>query len=161
MTTRTRSEILESRYPRGRKMEPGSYSGRKVEPGRRDKYAENLIGKSYYRDTGCNLAPACLSCPFSRCMKEDAGEDTRAERNAAVWLDYKRMKRNGVRNPVTLLCEKYDLSDRSISRILSNARRGEGMSAPRKARRTAKADIHRFLTAGIYKKRAPLPPLFG
>lgn len=46
-----------------------------------------LIGTGYYRDTGCDLAPSCLRCPFERCRYDEPGGipgALRQERNEQV-----------------------------------------------------------------------------
>ena len=43
---------------------------------RRDAYPEGTD----YKDRGCQLAPACLSCPFDRCHDDRPASDDREER---------------------------------------------------------------------------------
>ncbi len=125
---------------------------------RAETYAENMIGEGNYKDSGCNLAPACLTCPFSECMKEYTRQDYREERNARMWADYKRMKKRGVKSPIEAIAEKYDLSWRACYRIINNAKAGKGY-AKNLNRPKQKVDTHTLLTAGIYKKRVPPKPL--
>lgn len=157
MTTRTRLEIMDDRYRRteARDIEPGS--SREYWPHRKDNYAENNIGEGIYRDEGCNFAPSCLDCPYSECVKTNSiGE--RLERNARIWRDYKKLVIELPKGVIPALAEKYNLSTRAVHRVIKNAKKGKGYAKkidPEKR----KVDSHTFFTAGIYKKRAPLPPL--
>ena len=160
----TRLEILESRHVHDTrsKMEPGSYNGANVDRNRRDQYAENLIGQGHYRDTGCNLAPSCLDCPFSECMKEWQGktelQSNNARRNAAIWKAYKRIEASGKRPNIKALAEKHGLATRTVHRIIANAKNGKGITPL--VEKPQRVDTHKFLTAGIFKARTPNPPLF-
>lgn len=59
--TLSRPDIpVEERHPNGRKI-------------RREALPEHAT----YRDTGCDLAPSCLSCPFVHCRYDKAEEKKR------------------------------------------------------------------------------------
>lgn len=154
---KTKLEILNSRYDRdhGHPMLPGSYSGRHVDPARSDNYAENQIGKGNYVDTGCNLAPKCLECPFEDCLKDRANEVTRLERNARIWQDYKRSQRYIGDGTVVKLAEKHKVSTRTVNRAITMGRKGklDGIKT------REKVDTHTLLTKGIFKERTSLPSL--
>ena len=45
-------------------------NGRKIRREALPEYAN-------YKDTGCDLAPSCLSCPFARCRYDKPGEKKR------------------------------------------------------------------------------------
>ena len=168
MTTRTRTrlEILDSRHAGVNRM-PTPWQELHDWETRRDTYAENLVGQGHYRDEGCDLAPACLSCPFDPCRYE-WGLDSdvrRAERNAAIWADYQRMNpgkpsRDGsAPRAVGMLADKYGVSRRSIHRVIANAKKGIGITAAPK-QKPRPADSHKWLTSGIFKQRVPWPELF-
>lgn len=81
-----------------------------------------------YRDEGCDLAPACLACPFPACRYDDAAPLLRA-RAAAL----REFLQQGA-NPRDV-ASKLGVSLRTVQR--HNARR---LNAPRRrARRTAPA----------------------
>jgi len=46
---------------------------------------DTLPEGTHYRDTGCNLHPACLTCPRAVCKHDELGDDSmRDARNAAI-----------------------------------------------------------------------------
>ncbi len=56
--TLSRPDIpAEERHPNGRKIR-----------------MEALPEYANYKDTGCDLAPSCLRCPFARCRYDKTGE---------------------------------------------------------------------------------------
>lgn len=157
MVTRTKLDILNSR-DKGVERMPSPYKGASVDRNRLDKYAENLIGSGSYKDTGCDLAPSCLSCPFSECLKESNAVEDRQQRNGRVWEEYKRMKNRGLFPIAPVIAEKYGLGTRTVHRIVGDAKKGKGL--PKQIKVSSRQQpTHELLTAGIFKKRAPLPPL--
>lgn len=69
-----------------------------------------------YHDTGCDLAPSCLSCPLVRCRYDDPGGARRAAldlRDHRIW----RRRDDGL-GPDALAVE-FGLSRRSVFRILA------------------------------------------
>ena len=146
MTTQTRLDILDSRYTGKGDAMPGTYYGKKVDPNRTDTLAENLIGSGNYKDSGCHLAPACLSCPFSECQLITASKDGVEERNALIWADYQVIMQPGVRNFARALSKKHGLSTRTIHRIVNEAKAGRGLATKPKPK------AHEFMTDGIFKQ---------
>jgi hypothetical protein len=73
-----------------------------------------------YRDTGCDLAPSCLRCPFEQCKydlkRSERTPSTLARDREIVLL------RQKYRAPIHMLCQTYGLSRRSVFRILRAAR---------------------------------------
>ena len=71
-----------------------------------------------YRDTGCALAPRCLSCSMDRCKDDepDTASKMRARDREIVML----RRRHGA--PIDMLACTYGLTRRSIFRILGDAR---------------------------------------
>ncbi|MEX2226203.1 MAG: hypothetical protein WEB52_07125 [Dehalococcoidia bacterium] len=67
-----------------------------------------------YRDTGCSLAPSCLSCPFTRCRYE-GGRLT--DRDSEIT----RLRAQGA--ATTAIMERFGLSRRSVFRVLQGERR--------------------------------------
>jgi len=121
MTSRTKLEILNSRG--GVDRMPRTYTGTPVDPNRRDTYAENLIGSGNYKDSGCNLAPSCLSCTYSECVKEFNSATHRVQRNAAIWQDYQVLKNRGTFPIIPALAAKYGLGTRTVQRVLASAKK--------------------------------------
>ena len=154
---KTKLEILNSRYERekGHPMMPDSYGGRHVDPTRSDNYAENLIGKGNYVDTGCNLAPKCLECPFEDCLKDQANEVTRLERNARIWRDYTRLQRYTGDGTIAKIAKDFQVSVRTVNRAVKMGKQGQldGIKT------REKVDTHKLLTKGIFKERTTLPSL--
>lgn len=157
MTTPTRLDILESRYTGKGDAMPGTYYGKKVDPKRTDTLAENLIGSGIYKDNGCHLAPACLSCPFSECQLITGSKDATEERNSLIWADYQAIMKPGVRNFARALSKKHGLSTRTIHRIVTDAKAGRGLAK----KPTPKPNAHKLLTSGIFKQgmtwKKPIP----
>src|SRR3990172_11477019 len=68
-----------------------------------------------YRDTGCDLARSCLTCPLSRCRYD---EPLGYKHTLALVRDeeIRRLRRQGI--SVDALAARYDLSRRTVFRIL-------------------------------------------
>ncbi len=89
-------------------------NGRKV---RIDALPEHLE----YRDGGCDLAPSCLRCPLVRCRYDEPGGARRllqGPRDKAV----QRRREEGI--AIDTLAAEFDLSRRSVFRILARERNG-------------------------------------
>ena len=73
-----------------------------------------------YRDTGCNLAPSCLRCPFERCKYDIK----RGDRDPAMDARDREivLLRRKYGAPIHMLCQTYGLSRRSVFRVLHEAR---------------------------------------
>ena len=80
---------------------------------RAESLPETLIGKSYYRDTGCSIAPECLECPLPQCRYDQVPETT-GPRNAEM----RKLKAEG--SDVATLMIQFDLSNRQIHRIVAS-----------------------------------------
>ena len=84
--------------------------------GRADKYPEHLVGRGNYRDTGCDIAPACLSCPLPRCRYDMPPGRKVEERNAQVAArrnDGAKMKQ---------IAAEFNISPRTVSRVLQKTK---------------------------------------
>ena len=69
-----------------------------------------------YRDEGCELSPSCLRCHLARCKYDDprdSGEKRRKERDRLL---VEARNREGL--PVDEVARKFDLSQRTVYRIL-------------------------------------------
>jgi len=150
---RTKLEILDSRYDNDRM--PSFWEYNVVGEDRRDTYAENLIGQSYFQDEGCHLAESCLRCPFSTCRKLSHTEE-RMERNAAVWRDFRRMERKGETRRISKLAKKYGISSRTVSRIIEKGRAGDKFEMPRPEQQKSFREV---MVEPFFKERLPLPVL--
>ncbi len=76
---------------------------------RREAYAEHV----HYRDTGCDVHPACLSCPLPECKYEYSVENVtemRARRDDAIQRDRKK----GMTVPA--IARKHRVSERVVQR---------------------------------------------
>lgn len=71
-----------------------------------------------YRDTGCDLHPACLSCPFERC-RYDTPRGERWKLNTGRDREIIRLFLAGA-SPA--LAQRYGLTERSIFRIARRIR---------------------------------------
>jgi hypothetical protein len=84
---------------------------------------------------------------------EDVFTDKESEqvvRDKGIYQDWNRS------HSIEELCAKWGVSPRTIQRAVNRVKSGMYGEPPKKL---TKKDIHDRLTGGIYKKRAPLPPL--
>uniref|UniRef100_A0A6M3LXX3 Putative transposase n=1 Tax=viral metagenome TaxID=1070528 RepID=A0A6M3LXX3_9ZZZZ len=72
-----------------------------------------------YQDTGCELAPSCLNCPFPVC-REDDGYTVRAFIKRRRDAEILELCQAGL--SVGELAERFGLSERSIWRITAGGR---------------------------------------
>lgn len=73
-----------------------------------------------YRDTGCELAPSCLRCPFPRCRYDEPGgvaAPLRLGRDAEIV----RLRRDR-RLSIAELAARFGVSRRTMYRILAQQR---------------------------------------
>ena len=68
-----------------------------------------------YRDTGCELAPACLYCPLAVCKYDDSNW---GKRNSKVRrdLDIVRLRSNGMN--VAQIATEVNTSERTVYRVI-------------------------------------------
>jgi hypothetical protein len=105
-----------------------------------------LPDETDYRDTGCDLAPSCLNCPFDRCKYDVPGGGYRMsikQRDREIAL-----LRRDYGAPLPLLAHTYVVSLRTVKRAL----RRQGIS--RRNKRHAKRAPQR---ASGRPRQAPLP----
>ncbi len=81
---------------------------------RRDALPEEIV----YRDDGCDIHPRCLTCPLPRCRYDEPG-GLRAMLNA--YRDQQIVALRGDGAPVDQIAERYNLSRRTVFRVLSSA----------------------------------------
>jgi hypothetical protein len=109
--------------PRLRIVEPARAGAPLAEPPlplvRRDTLPEHAD----YTDTGCELAPSCLRCPFPRCQYDEPGGARRVAMTARDREIARLRRRYGA--PIDPLAGTYRLSRRSIFRILREASEGQ------------------------------------
>jgi hypothetical protein len=90
-----------------------------------DESALDLLPEyCHYQDDGCEFAASCLNCPFPECIYAQPG-------GRQQWLkslrDSEVLKLFGGKNKsVKQLAEMFDVSQRTIQRILKRARDGSG-----------------------------------
>ena len=92
-----------------RTLKPAGY-------GRDDQYPEHLIGRGNYRDTGCDIAPACLSCHLPVCRYDMPPNWKIEERNARI-VAYRNDGAN-----VKQITAELNVSSRTVTRILQKAK---------------------------------------
>lgn len=72
-----------------------------------------------YRDTGCSLHPACLTCPFETCRYDDP---MRSQRSRSFGQETAKLAAEGMRPHQ--IAAKLNVSRRTVFRHLALARRG-------------------------------------
>jgi hypothetical protein len=81
----------------------------------------------HYSDEGCDLAPACLQCPFPTCAKENPigpAAVARSLRDAALFSLHSQMHLSPEK-----LARRFHLDLSSVYRILSNVKKQNGFSS--------------------------------
>ena len=84
--------------------------------------ADTLPENTNYRDDGCDISSSCLACPLPVCKFDQPGwmrRDSRHERDEAV-VRARRDEELGV----VELADRFQLSSRTIHRILQSDRSG-------------------------------------
>ena len=89
---------------------------------REDALPEALITQGRYRDDGCDLFAACLSCPLPQCRYDVAG-GARTMLNR-VRDDEIRYLRRELAVPVDEIARRFRISRRTVFRALRVARKG-------------------------------------
>jgi hypothetical protein len=89
---------------------------------REDALPEALITQGRYRDEGCDLFAACLSCPLPQCRYDVAG-GARAMLNR-VRDDEIRYLRRELAVPLDEIARRFRISRRTVFRALRAARKG-------------------------------------
>lgn len=79
--------------------------------------ADSLPEDREYVDTGCELAPKCLECPFDVCVKHEGHRQLRLRPRDAELVAAARAGAD-----VRALMERFKLSRRSVFRVLSEHR---------------------------------------
>ena len=69
------------------------------------------------QDTGCDLAPHCLKCPFPRC-RYDALEEAKEARNREI----RRLRCQGA--SIAELAHHFGLTKRTIHRVMKERSHG-------------------------------------
>ena len=89
---------------------------------REDALPEALITQGRYRDDGCDLFVACLSCPLPQCRYDVAG-GARAMLNR-VRDDEIRYQRRELAVPLDEIARRFRISRRTVFRALRAAKKG-------------------------------------
>lgn len=83
---------------------------------------------SRYHDEGCDLAPSCLNCPFPRCRYDDTTIGPRRGRkpgpSAGRHAEMVHLRREEGLS-ITELAARFDVSKRTVHRILATGREAE------------------------------------
>ena len=72
-----------------------------------------------YADTGCRLAPSCLTCPFDRCIYEQSRPGSALETRARN-AELVRLRSDGW--TATRLAVRFGLTPRHVRRVLAAQR---------------------------------------
>jgi hypothetical protein len=80
---------------------------------------DTLPEDTEYRDTGCSLAPSCLSCPLPQC-RHDEPRSARRLGNHARDREIALLRRRHAA-PIEALAATYGLTARQVYRILQRA----------------------------------------
>ena len=75
---------------------------------------------SYYPDNGCNIAPACLSCPLPLCKYDDPewqGQNERSARDRQIVWRWGRGQRSRE------IAAAFDVNERTVQRVLYEHRK--------------------------------------
>ena len=79
--------------------------------------ADMKFGQGGYRDTGCDMAPSCLSCPFVTCRHDISPEKVRENKVQQRNYEIRRLRtRDGV--TVKVLAEQFGLGATTVTRIV-------------------------------------------
>jgi hypothetical protein len=93
-----------------------------VRPLRRDALPEH----TRYMDSGCDIHPACLTCPLVRCRYEEPGGFrgiAGRERDASI---LRARREDGM--TIQAIARRFGLSRRTVFRVLARARVQDGGS---------------------------------
>lgn len=80
---------------------------------------DHMPESEVFRDTGCDVHPACLTCPLPRCRYDEAGWLQREERDTRD-AEVLRLR---FRQALTVdeLAAQFQVSARTVHRILQRA----------------------------------------
>lgn len=101
-------------------MPGGQAEAEAEEVTRRNAFPEALD----YEDTGCEIHPACLTCPLLRCRYDEPG-GLKTIRLSARDKEIARAREAG--RSLAEITRRFGLSRRSVFRRLALARQGEGL----------------------------------
>ena len=88
---------------------------------REDALPEQLLLVGRYRDDGCDLFAACLTCPLPRCRYDVAG-GARTMLNAVRDDEIRRLRRDGG-VAVDEIARRFRVSRRTVFRVLQRGTR--------------------------------------
>ena len=74
----------------------------------------------HYEDTGCEVAPSCLSCPLPRCKYDDPVWFQRHRRMAQDLKIWATMRSEGL--TVEAAAERFSVTVRTVFRIMRRCR---------------------------------------
>ena len=84
-----------------------------------DPESDLLPEYCHYRDEGCDLAPACLECPFPDCIRdlpEERAKQVNKARNDNIVNLYRKQS-----VPAGTLAAQFHVSERTVYYILSQS----------------------------------------
>ncbi len=82
---------------------------------------EDLLPEhSKYRDEGCEMAPACLNCPLSRCL-EDIPRGRQQQRKELRNREIFRLFHTHGES-IKQIARKFEVSERTVQRALKGMR---------------------------------------
>ncbi len=77
---------------------------------------QDFIGQGHFQDTGCELAPTCLACPFPQCRFDYPGGNAAFLRKFRD-EDIRAQAAKG--EPPLEIGRKHRLSERTVYRIIA------------------------------------------
>lgn len=77
-----------------------------------------------YQDTGCNLFPKCLECPFPKCRYDEESPRAAAMQILQRNEDIRMFRRQGA--STEQLLSQFGISRRQLVRIMAERRNGGG-----------------------------------
>ena len=83
---------------------------------RLDTLPEGMVGRSYYKDTGCDLAPSCLNCPFKQCRFDMDSKTEQIVKRTVVIVE---MREVGL--SVRAISAQIGISERMVYQSLQGA----------------------------------------
>tara|TARA_R110000764_G_scaffold21827_2_gene54845 strand:- start:43 stop:366 length:324 start_codon:yes stop_codon:yes gene_type:complete len=83
--------------------------------------ADMKFGQGGYRDTGCDMAPSCLSCPFVTCRHDISPEKMKENHRMQQLFLIRRMTEDG--KTQDQIAAALDVGKRRVQRILASGRK--------------------------------------
>ncbi|MFP6680258.1 MAG: helix-turn-helix domain-containing protein [Dehalococcoidia bacterium] len=119
---------------------------------RSDTLPENMT----FRDDGCEVSFSCLNCPLPICKFDDPGwlqRENRQSRDQAMIT-----ARRAERLSVSKIAERFDVSTRTVHRVLKQER--EGMIKAQDSEQRPTSSVLTLKKQSSFKAPTPLPRIW-